>query len=173
MPLRSTGVNFDLRKAQTYEVYSKLNFNVPVGYNGDCYERYFMRMEEMRQSLRLIYEVITVLPQGPIKVHDNKIVAPFRKTLKLSMEALIHHFKLFTEGFVISETEACVSIEAPKGEFGVYIVSNGSGRPARCKIKAPGFLHLQGLNVMAATHLIADVVAIIGTQDIVFGEIDR
>jgi NADH dehydrogenase (ubiquinone) Fe-S protein 2 len=171
--LRGSGVAWDLRKTQPYEIYSTLDFDVPVGTNGDCYDRYLIRIEEMRQSIKIIYQVLNSFPQGPIKINDNKITPPSRIEMKQSMEALIHHFKLYTEGFFVPSGETYTAVEAPKGEFGVYLVSNGKNRPYRCKIRAPGFSHLQGLNFMSKGHMIADVVTIIGTQDIVFGEVDR
>ena len=171
--LRSTGVFWDLRKNQPYEVYDKLDFEVPLGKNGDCYDRYLMRINEMRQSINIILQCINNMPEGPIKTEDYKIVSPSRSEVKNSMEALIHHFKLYSKGFSIAADEVYVATEAPKGEFGVYLVSDGTNKPYRCKIKAPGFAHLQGLDFMSRNHLIADVVTIIGTQDIVFGEIDR
>jgi len=171
--LRGSGVAWDLRKTQPYDVYDQLPFDVPVGSRGDCYDRYLIRIEEMRQSLRLIMECINVLPEGVIKSDDRKITPPSRAHMKESMESLIHHFKLYTEGFVVPASETYTAVEAPKGEFGVYLVSNGSNRPYRCKIRAPGFVHLQALDFMAKNHMLADVVTIIGTQDIVFGEVDR
>jgi NADH dehydrogenase (ubiquinone) Fe-S protein 2 len=171
--LRGSGVAWDLRKTQPYDVYDQLPFDVPVGSRGDCYDRYLIRIEEMRQSLRLIMECINVLPEGVIKADDRKITPPSRAHMKESMESLIHHFKLYTEGFVVPASETYTAVEAPKGEFGVYLVSNGSNRPYRCKIRAPGFVHLQALDFMAKNHMLADVVTIIGTQDIVFGEVDR
>jgi NADH dehydrogenase (ubiquinone) Fe-S protein 2 len=171
--LRGSGVKWDLRKTQPYEIYSKLDFDIPTGRNGDCYDRYLIRIEEMRQSIHIIDQCLASIPFGHIKIDDNKVVKPSRKQMKNSMEALIHHFKLFTEGFVVPAGESYVGIEAPKGEFGVYLVSDGSSRPYRCKIKAPGFAHLASLDFMARDHMLADVVAIIGTQDIVFGEVDR
>jgi NADH:ubiquinone oxidoreductase subunit D len=171
--LRGSGINFDLRKNYPYEIYQTLNFKIPIGAKGDCYDRYLCRVEEMRQSLSIIYQVINSLPQGPIKSDNQKITNFSRKQSKNSMEATIHNFKLNTTGYLVPENIAYTSVEAPKGEFGVFIASNGTSRPYRCKIKAPGFLHLQGLNLLAKQHLIADIVAIIGTQDIVFGEVDR
>lgn len=171
--LRGSGINSDLRKKQPYEVYNKLEFKVPVGTRGDCYDRYFLRVEEMRQSLGIIGQCLNKIPTGPVKVDNQKIVPPSRLQMKQSMEALIHHFKLYTEGYVVPAGETYTAVEAPKGEFGVYLVSNGTTRPYRCKVKAPGFLHLQGLDFMTQGHLIADVVTTIGTQDIVFGEVDR
>jgi len=171
--LRGSGVDYDLRRDQPYEIYSYLDFRVPVGTRGDCYDRYFLRIEEMRQSLDIINQCLNLIPRGPIKADNQKIVPPSRLQLKQSMEALIHHFKLYSQGYLVPSGEAYTAIEAPKGEFGVYLVSNGTSRPYRCKIKAPGFLHLQGLDFMTQGHLIADVVTTIGTQDIVFGEVDR
>lgn len=171
--IRGSGVAWDLRKTQPYDIYDKLAFDIPVGSRGDCYDRYLIRIEEMRQSLRLIMECINMLPEGTIKSDDRKITPPSRTHMKESMESLIHHFKLYTEGFVVPASETYTAIEAPKGEFGVYLVSNGSNKPYRCKIRAPGFVHLQGLDFMAKNHMLADVVTIIGTQDIVFGEVDR
>jgi len=171
--LRSTGLPWDLRKQYPYETYSRLSFQIPVGVTGDCYDRYLIRVEEMRQSLFLIKQCLDLLPMGQIRVDDHKITPPTRYQLKTSMEALIHHFKLYSEGVSVAKGESYTSIEAPKGEFGVYLVSDGTPRPYRCKIKAPGLLHLQGLDFMSRNHLLADVVTIIGTQDIVFGEVDR
>nr|AGH24359.1 NADH dehydrogenase subunit 7 [Reclinomonas americana ATCC 50283] len=171
--LRGSGIAWDLRKTQPYDVYDELEFDVPVGTKGDCYDRYLIRMEEMRQSLKLIMQCLNKMPTGIIKVDDKKISAPSRVDMKDSMESLIHHFKLYTEGYSVPVGETYTAVEAPKGEFGVYLVSDGSSRPYRCKIKAPGFSHLQGLDFMSKGHMIADVVTIIGTQDIVFGEVDR
>lgn len=171
--LRGSGIPWDLRKTQPCEIYSDLEFDVPVGNNGDCFDRYLIRVEEMRQSLRIIWQVLNSIPSGPIKSDDRKITPPSRAHMKQSMESLIHHFKLFTEGIVVPSGETYTATEAPKGEFGVYLISNGTNRPYRCKIKAPGFGHLQALDFMAKGHMIADVVTIIGTQDIVFGEVDR
>lgn len=171
--LRGSGVDWDLRKTQPYEVYDKLEFDIPVGKNGDCYDRYCIRVEEMRQSLRLIVQCLNKMPQGPVRVDDKKITPPARLEMKNSMEALIHHFKLYSEGFAVPKGETYTAIEAPKGEFGVYLISDGTNKPYRCKIKAPGFAHLQGLDFMSKGHMIADVVTMIGTQDIVFGEVDR
>jgi NADH dehydrogenase (ubiquinone) Fe-S protein 2 len=171
--LRSTGISWDLRKSAPYEVYSDLDFDIPVGFSGDCYTRYLLRVEEMRQSLRIIKQCLDRMPSGQIKIDNKKIIAPLRSEMKNSMEALIHHFKLYSEGMCIKKNTIYTAIEAPKGEFGVFLMSDNTGRPYRCKIKAPGFLHLQGLNIMVRNHLLADVVTIIGTQDIVFGEIDR
>lgn len=171
--LRGSGINWDLRKTQPYEIYDKLEFDIPVGNKGDCFDRYCIRVEEMRQSLRIIIQCLNKMPNGPVKVDDLKITPPTRSNMKNSMEALIHHFKLYSEGYHVPEGETYTAIEAPKGEFGVYLVSNGTNKPYRCKIKAPGFAHLQGLDFMSKGHMIADVVTIIGTQDIVFGEVDR
>ena len=171
--LRGSGVSWDLRKTQPYDVYSSIDFDVPVGTNGDCFDRYLIRIEEMRQSLRIISQCINTIPEGPVKSSDAKIVTPSRSQVKNSMESLIHHFKLHTEGFSVPSGETYSATEAPKGEFGVFLISNGSNKPYRCKIKAPGFNHLQALDFMSKGHLVADVVTIIGTQDIVFGEVDR
>ena len=171
--LRGSGVAWDLRKTQPYDVYARMGFQVPVGSRGDCYDRYLIRIEEMRQSLRIILQCLQEMPQGEIKVDDRKITPPSRTHMKTSMESLIHHFKLYTEGFSVPAGETYTAVEAPKGEFGVYLVSNGTNRPYRCKIRAPGFAHLQGIDFMAKNHMLADVVTIIGTQDIVFGELDR
>ncbi len=171
--LRGSGIAWDLRKTQPYEVYDSLSFDIPVGSNGDCYDRYLIRVEEMRQALKIIVDAINMLQPGPIKTDDYKISPPSRLEMKNSMEAVIHHFKYYTEGFVVPHGETYTATEAPKGEFGVYLVSNNTEKPYRCKIKAPGFGHLQALDDMSKNHMIADVVTIIGTQDIVFGEIDR
>lgn len=162
-----------MRKNRPYETYPLLDFDIPVGSKGDCYDRYLIRIEEMRQSIRIISQCISQIPEGHIKVDDNKVAKPSRPQMKRHMESLIHHFKLFTEGFRIKQGEAYAGVEAPKGEFGVYLVADGTSRPYRCKIKAPGFAHLASLDFMSKNHMIADVVAIIGTQDIVFGEVDR
>jgi NADH dehydrogenase (ubiquinone) Fe-S protein 2 len=171
--LRGSGFAWDLRKKQPYEVYDKLNFDIFTGTNGDCYDRYLIRVAEMRESLSIIMQCLNNMPEGPVKVDDKKITPPSREDVKNSMESLIHHFKYFTEGITVPRGETYTATEAPKGELGVYLVSNGSNRPYRCKIKAPGFGHLQGLDMMSKGHMIADVVTIIGTQDIVFGEVDR
>jgi NADH dehydrogenase (ubiquinone) Fe-S protein 2 len=171
--LRGSGIDYDLRRDQPYEIYDQLSFSVPVGTRGDCYDRYFLRIEEMRQSLSIIEQCLNKMPAGPIKADNQKVTPPSRLQLKQSMESLIHHFKLYTEGYAVPAGESYTAVEAPKGEFGVFIVSNGTTRPYRCKVKAPGFLHLQGLDFMTQGHLIADVVTAIGTQDIVFGEVDR
>lgn len=171
--LRGSGIPWDLRRHQPYETYKDVDFLIPVGVNGDCYDRYLVRIEEMRESLRIIYQSMLQINEGPIKSDDYKYSQVSRLEMKSSMEALIHHFKYFTENIIVPSGETYSSIEAPKGEFGVYLISNGTAKPYRCKIKAPGFGHLQALNEMAKGHMIADVVTIIGTQDIVFGEIDR
>ncbi len=171
--LRSTGVAWDLRKAQPYAVYDQIDFDIPVGRNGDCYDRYLVRMEEMRQSLRIIRQCVERMPDGPVMVEDNKIAPPKRAEMKRSMEALIHHFKLYTEGYHVAAGETYTAVEAPKGEFGVYLIADGSNRPYRCKIRAPGFAHLQGIDFMTKGHQLADLVACIATMDIVFGEVDR
>jgi len=171
--LRGSGLPWDLRKSQPYEIYSELNFSIPVGSIGDCYDRYLIRVEEMRQSLSLIQQAMDKLETGPIKSTNYKITPPSRSEMKTSMEAVIHHFKMYTEGISLNYGETYSATEAPKGEFGVYLISNNSEKPYRCKIKAPGFGHLQALNEMSKGHMIADVVTIIGTQDIVFGEVDR
>ena len=171
--LRGSGVSWDLRKHHPYEIYSELDFSIPVGNNGDCYDRYLVRVEEMRQSLFIIDQCIKLIDNGPVKVSNFKVTSPFRKEMKNSMESVIHHFKFYSEGILLPFGETYTATEAPKGEFGVYFISNNKDKPFRCKIKAPGFGHLQALNQMSKEHLIADVVTIIGTQDIVFGEIDR
>jgi len=171
--LRGSGIKWDIRKQQPYDVYDRMEFDVPVGKNGDCYDRYLCRIQEMRESLRIVDQCLGAMPAGPVKTDDRKITPPSRALMKQSMESLIHHFKIFTEGYHVPEGETYTATEAPKGEFGVYLVSDGSNKPYRCKIKAPGFAHLQGLDFMAKGHMLADVVTIIGTQDIVFGEVDR
>ena len=171
--LRATGIQWDLRKTNPYEIYSKLNFKIPFSFNGDCYDRYLLRVEELRQSNLLINQCINLIPKGIIKTENFKVISPNRKETKNIMESLIHHFKLYSNGLVLNKGETYTGVEAPKGEFGVYLVSNNSEIPFRCKIRSPGFMHLQSINFMAKGHLIADVVAIIGTLDLVFGEIDR
>jgi NADH-quinone oxidoreductase subunit D len=173
--LRGSGIEWDLRRKQPYEVYDKLDFDIPVGVNGDCYDRYLVRMEEFRQSNRIIKQCIDWLRKnpGPVITDNHKIAPPSREDMKQDMEALIHHFKLFTEGFHIPAGEAYAAVEHPKGEFGIYLISDGANKPYRLKIRAPGFPHLAALDEMTRGHMIADLVAIIGTQDIVFGEIDR
>jgi NADH-quinone oxidoreductase subunit D len=173
--LRGSGIAWDLRKKQPYEVYDRMDFDIPLGTNGDCYDRYLVRIEEMRQSNRIIRQCVDWLRkhQGPVLLEDHKIVPPRRETMKGDMESLIHHFKLFTEGYCVPAGEAYAAIEHPKGEFGVYMISDGANKPYRVKIRAPGFAHLAALDEMVRGHMLADVVAVIGTQDIVFGEIDR
>jgi NADH-quinone oxidoreductase subunit D len=171
--LRASGVAWDLRKAQPYMVYDKMDFDIPVGRNGDCYDRYLVRVEEMRQSLKIIHQCVANMPGGPATSVDRKVTPPPRAEMKRSMEALIHHFKLYTEGFHVPAGETYTAVEAPKGEFGVYLVSDGSNRPYRCKIRAPGFPHLQAIEFCSKGHMLADSVAILGSMDIVFGEIDR
>jgi NADH-quinone oxidoreductase subunit D len=173
--LRGSGVEWDLRKKQPYEVYDRLDFDIPVGVNGDSYDRYLVRIEEMRQSNRIIRQCVEWLRKnpGPVMVDDHKIAPPPREEMKADMEALIHHFKLFTEGFCLPEGEVYAAIEHPKGEFGVYLVSDGANKPYRLKIRAPGFAHISAMDEMVRGHMLADVVTVIGTQDIVFGEIDR
>ncbi len=173
--LRGSGIEWDLRKKQPYAVYDKLDFDIPVGVNGDCYDRYLVRMEEMRQSNRIIKQCVAWLQHnpGPVILDNHKVAPPSRMDMKQNMEELIHHFKLFTEGMHVPEGEAYAAVEHPKGEFGIYLVSDGANKPYRLKIRAPGYPHLAALDEMVRGHMIADVVAIIGTQDIVFGEIDR
>ena len=175
--VRGAGAAWDLRRAQPYECYNEMEFDIPVGKNGDCYDRYHIRMEEMRQSIRIMKQCIAKLRepdgQGPVMVVDNKIVPPRRGEMKRSMEALIHHFKLYTEGFHVPEGEVYAAVEAPKGEFGVYLVSDGTNKPYKCKIRAPGFAHLQAMDFLCRGHMLADVSAILGSIDIVFGEVDR
>lgn len=171
--LRGSGIEWDLRKASPYEVYDKMEFDVPVGNGGDCYDRYLVRVEEMYQSVRIIDQCIRNMPGGPVKATDLKINPPSRKDMKHSMEALIHHFKLYTEGYNVPAGESYGYVEAPKGEFGVYLYADGSNKPYRCRIKAPGFAHLQGLDFMTRGHLMADVVSVLSSLDIVFGEVDR
>lgn len=171
--LRGSGIPWDLRKSQPYDVYERMDFDIVVGKNGDCYDRYLVRVEEMRQSLKIIKQCVEQMPKGPVKTLDRKIAPPPRAEMKRSMEALIHHFKLYTEGYHVPAGETYTAVEAPKGEFGVYLVADGSNKPYRCRLRAPGFAHLQGLDFMCKGHMLADVVAVIGTQDIVFGEIDR
>jgi NADH-quinone oxidoreductase subunit D len=171
--LRSTGAAWDLRRAQPYECYNELEFQIPVGHNGDNYDRYLIRMEEMRQAVKIMKQCIEKMPDGPVTSTDNKIVPPKRADMKRSMEALIHHFKLFTEGYRVPEGEVYAAVEAPKGEFGVYLVSDGSNKPYRCKIRAPSFPHLAAMDFLCKGHMLADVSAVLGSLDVVFGEIDR
>jgi|TARA_B110000263_G_scaffold13236_1_gene11080 NADH-quinone oxidoreductase subunit D len=171
--LRGSGVAWDLRKSQPYAIYDEVDFDVPVGKNGDCYDRYLLRVEEMKQSVKIIRQVLDNIPKGDVIINDSRFYPPKRDEMKHSMEALINHFKLFTEGVRVPAGEVYTAVEAPKGEFGVYLVSDGSSKPYRCKIRAPGFSHLQGLDFMAKGHMLADLVACIATLDVVFGEIDR
>jgi NADH-quinone oxidoreductase subunit D len=171
--LRASGVAWDLRRSQPYDVYGEMDFDIPVGKNGDCFDRYLVRIEEMRQSLRIMKQALAKMPVGPVKINDRKVAPPPRAEMKASMEALIHHFKLYTEGYHVPAGETYAAVEAPKGEFGVYLVSDGSNKPYRCKIRAPDFAFLQGVDFMSKGHMLADVVAIIGSMDIVFGSIDR
>ena len=171
--IRASGVPWDLRKSQPYDVYAEMDFDVPVGKTGDCYARYLVRVEEMRQSLRIIHQCIAEMPEGPVLAENNKVTPPHRGDMKNSMEALIHHFKLYTEGFHVPEGESYTAVEAPKGEFGIYLVADGSNKPYRCKIRAPGFYFMAAVDYLSRGHMLADSVAIIGSLDIVFGEIDR
>ncbi len=171
--LRASGVPWDLRKAQPYDVYEQMDFDIPVGKHGDCYDRYLVRVAELRESVKIIRQCIENMPSGPVKTDDHKITPPKRRDMKTSMEALIHHFKLYSEGYHVPAGETYTAVEAPKGEFGVYLVSDGTNRPYRCKIRAPGFGHLQGLELISKGHMLADVVANLGSLDIVFGENDR
>jgi NADH-quinone oxidoreductase subunit D len=173
--LRGSGVEWDLRRKQPYEVYDQLDFDIPVGVNGDCYDRYLVRIEEFRQSQKIVKQCINWLREnpGPVMLDDHKLVPPTRENMKGDMESLIHHFKLFTEGYTLPEGEVYAAVEHPKGEFGIYLVSDGSNKPYRLKIRAPGYAHISALDEMVRGHMLADVVAIIGTQDIVFGEVDR
>jgi len=171
--LRSTGLAWDLRRAQPYECYSDLDFDIPIGKNGDCYDRYLMRMEEMRQANKIMIQCLEKMPGGEVNSPDGKVVPPQRAEMKKSMEALIHHFKLFTEGYHVPAGEVYAAVEAPKGEFGVYLISDGSNKPYRCKIRAPSYPHLAAIDAMSRGHMIADVSAILGSLDVVFGEIDR
>lgn len=171
--LRASGIAWDLRKSQPYEIYEELRFDIPIGKYGDCYDRYLVRVAEMRESVKLILQCLEKMPQGTVHHANRKFTPPLRTEMKTSMEALIHHFKLFTEGFHVPAGEVYAAIEAPKGEFGVHLIADGSNKPYRCKIRAPGFAFLQALDYMSRGHLLADIVAILGSMDIVFGEIDR
>ena len=175
--VRGSGAAWDLRKSQPYECYAEMDFDIPIGKNGDCYDRYCIRVEEMRQSIKIMQQCITKLRepagQGPVSIVDNKIVPPKRGQMKQSMEALIHHFKLYTEGFHVPAGEVYAAVEAPKGEFGVYLIADGTNKPYKCKIRAPGFAHLQAMDFLCRGHMLADVSAILGSIDIVFGEVDR
>jgi NADH-quinone oxidoreductase subunit D len=171
--IRGSGIPWDLRKSNPYECYKEFNFKIPVGKNGDCYDRYLCRIEEMRESVMIMMQALSKIPKGPIMTSDTKIGPPKRRDMKMSMEALINHFKLYTEGYHVPKGEVYAAVEAPKGEFGVYLVADGSNKPYRCKIKAPGFVHLQAMNYMIKGHMLADVPAVLGSMDIVFGEVDR
>jgi NADH-quinone oxidoreductase subunit D len=171
--LRASGVPWDLRRSQPYDAYEHISFDVPVGKRGDCYDRYLVRVAEMYQSLSIIQQCLRDLPEGPIMVSDVHVAPPSREAMNTSMEALIHHFKFFTEGYHVPEGETYTAVEAPKGEFGVYLVSDGSNKPYRCKIRAPGFAFLQALEPLSQGHMLADVASILGSLDVVFGEIDR
>ncbi|PHS38061.1 MAG: NADH-quinone oxidoreductase subunit D [Robiginitomaculum sp.] len=171
--VRGSGMAWDLRRAQPYEVYNELEFKIPLGKNGDCYDRYLCRMEEMYESVKIIEQCLDMMPEGPVMSGDHKVTPPRRADMKQDMEALIQHFKLYTEGFKVPAGEIYTAVEAPKGEFGVYLVSDGSNKPYRCKIRAPGFAHLQAMDFLNKGHMLADVSAILGSLDIVFGEVDR
>ncbi len=171
--MRGSGIPWDLRKSQPYECYDQLDFKIPIGKNGDCYDRYLCRIDEMRESVKIINQCLVNIPKGPIKTLDGKISFPSKKEIKESMEALIHHFKLFTEGFHVEKDEIYSAVEAPKGEFGVYLISDGSNIPYKCKIRAPGFSHLQAMDYLIKGHMLADVPAVLASLDLVFGEIDR
>ena len=171
--LRGSGVPWDLRKSQPYECYDQFDFDIPIGKNGDCYDRYLCRIEEMRESVKIINQCLSSMPKGPVKSMDGKITPPPKKEIKDSMEALIHHFKLFTEGYRVNKDEIYTAVEAPKGEFGIYLISDGSSKPYKCKIRAPSFSHLQAMDYLIKGHMLADVPAVLGSLDIVFGEIDR
>ncbi|TAL04848.1 MAG: NADH-quinone oxidoreductase subunit D [Rhodospirillaceae bacterium] len=171
--LRASGVPWDLRKAQPYDGFENIDFDVPIGRHGDCFDRYLVRVEEMRQSVRIINQCLDKMPDGPVRVNDRKVMPPPRAEMKGSMEALIHHFKLYTEGYHVPAGEVYAATEAPKGEFAVYLVSDGTNRPYRCRIRAPGFVHLEAMDAMLRGHMLADVPAVLGSIDIVFGEVDR
>ena len=171
--IRGSGVAWDLRKSQPYDGYENYDFKVPVGKNGDCYDRYLCRIEEMRESVKIITQALTIIPDGPVMTLDTRVGPPKRSDMKTSMEALINHFKLYTEGYSVPKSETYAAVEAPKGEFGVYLVADGTNKPYRCKIKAPGFTHLQAMDYLIKGHMLADVPALLGSMDIVFGEVDR
>ena len=171
--LRASGFAWDLRKAQPYDSYDEVDFDIPTGKHGDCYDRYIVRVEEMKQSIKIINQCVNVMPSGAVKVEDRKIAAPPRVEMKQSMEALIHHFKLYTEGYHVPNGQVYAAVEAPKGEFGVYVVADGSNKPYRCRIRAPGFAHMQGMDFMLRGHMLSDVPVVLGSLDIVFGEVDR
>ena len=171
--LRASGVQWDLRRINNYDIYNKLKFDIPIGKKGDCFDRYQVRVEEMKESLNIILQCIDLIPKGNVMVRNNKITPPKRKSMKQSMESLIHHFKIFTEGYKVPKGETYTAVEAPKGEFGVYLVSDGTNKPYKCKIRAPGFAHLQAMDFCSKGHMLADMVAILGSMDFVFGEVDR
>ncbi|CAH1959609.1 unnamed protein product [Acanthoscelides obtectus] len=171
--LRCTGVKWDLRKTQPYEIYDELEFDVPVGKNGDIYDRYLIRCEEMRQSCRMVIQCINKMPMGEVKTDDHKVTPPTRAEMKASMESVIHHFKLFSQGFQVPPGTTYASIEHPKGEFGVYLISDGSSMPYRCRIRPPGFIHLAGMDYLCKNQFLADAVAVLASLDVVFGDIDR
>ncbi|MBM3468550.1 MAG: NADH-quinone oxidoreductase subunit D [Alphaproteobacteria bacterium] len=171
--LRASGIPWDLRKSQPYEVYDQMDFDIPIGKHGDCYDRYLVRMAEMRESIKIIHQCLDKMPAGPVMTDNRKVAPPPRAEMKQSMEALIHHFKLYTEGFHVPPGEVYAAVEAPKGEFAVYLISDGTNRPYRCKIRAPSFAFLQAIDFLSRGHMLSDIVAIIGSLDIVFGEIDR
>ena len=171
--IRGSGIPWDLRKSNPYECYEEFNFKIPVGKNGDCYDRYLCRIEEMKESIKIMMQALEKIPKGPVMTLDTKVGPPKRRDMKMSMEALINHFKLYTEGYHVPVGEVYAAVEAPKGEFGVYLISDGTNKPYRCKIKAPGFVHLQAMNYMIKGHMLADVPAVLGSMDIVFGEVDR
>jgi len=171
--IRGSGIPWDLRKSNPYECYEEFNFKIPVGKNGDCYDRYLCRIEEMKESIKIIMQALEKIPKGPVMTLNTKVGPPKRRDMKMSMEALINHFKLYTEGYHVPVGEVYAAVEAPKGEFGVYLISDGTNKPYRCKIKAPGFVHLQAMNYMIKGHMLADVPAVLGSMDIVFGEVDR
>jgi len=171
--IRGSGIPWDLRKSNPYECYEEFNFKIPVGKNGDCYDRYLCRIEEMKESIKIMMQALEKIPKGPVMTLDTKIGPPKRRDMKMSMEALINHFKLYTEGYHVPVGEVYAAVEAPKGEFGVYLIADGTNKPYRCKIKAPGFVHLQAMNYMIKGHMLADVPAVLGSMDIVFGEVDR
>lgn len=171
--IRGSGIPWDLRKSNPYECYEEFNFKIPVGKNGDCYDRYLCRIEEMKESINIMKQALKKIPKGPVMTLDTKVGPPKRNDMKMSMEALINHFKLYTEGYDVPNGEVYTAVEAPKGEFGVYLIADGTNKPYRCKIKAPGFVHLQAMNYMTKGHMLADVPAVLGSMDIVFGEVDR
>jgi len=171
--IRGSGIPWDLRKSNPYECYEEFNFKIPVGKNGDCYDRYLCRIEEMKESIKIMMQALEKIPKGPVMTLDTKVGPPKRRDMKMSMEALINHFKLYTEGYHVPVGEVYAAVEAPKGEFGVYLIADGTNNPYRCKIKAPGFVHLQAMNYMIKGHMLADVPAVLGSMDIVFGEVDR